>query len=158
MKKRTFNTYGINIKYEFKTYKKIGKDYNKENSHVREKAQQKYKICNTYTEWEKHVKETINNEMINKKDFLHWLYYYRNEAEQWLELVKVAQIPLYIMFLSLIGYFGIESKLNFICLVILIVIISLGSTWRLYSAFDNLNFYKDFIKIVKKEIDGNNMD
>ena len=38
-------------------------------------------ICNTYSEWENHVKEIVNTNIFNRKDFLHWLYDKRNFEE-----------------------------------------------------------------------------
>lgn len=40
-----------------------------------------YMICNTYSEWENHVKEIVNTNIFNRKDFLHWLYDKRNFEE-----------------------------------------------------------------------------
>lgn len=167
MKKHYFEPYGIKIGYEFKTYKYVGRDLGDSKTAYlgpisnmrrfyrkrRNRNQKIYAICNTYTEWENHVKKTLDNHFFGV-DLIHWLYYKRNSEQQSLEAVKIILIPVYITLITLSNYFinstYEENKLK--TLFVLIVIVILYATNFLCDGMDKVSFYNDFIKIAESEL------
>lgn len=81
LKKVKYREYNFNQKYEKQTYVNIGLDYCptgifKIASWVRimkNKGEKQYKICNTYSQWEKYVQSKLPTEILNYEDFVHWL-------------------------------------------------------------------------------------
>lgn len=170
MKKRYFEPYGIKTDYEYKTYKYVGRDYgNSKNAYLnwglnlarflrkkRNKKQKRYAFCNTYTEWESHVKELVRKDIANGNDLLHWLYAKRNTEEQVLEAVKTILIPVYLVLLSALNLFGEISKGNVVWVFTTsAVIIILVASLYLYDAINRVNFYNDFIKIIEMVLETN---
>ena len=171
MKKKCFKPYEIDIEYEQRTYKYVGRDYgNLKCANLgllynvmrffRKKSNQKkekYAFCNTYTEWESHVKDVIKKDIINSKDLLHWLYGKRNVEKQILEAVKTIFIPLYLALFTTpyfyntkpesYGTFNVVGGIVIVLLLIILICFKL-----LYDAYAKVNFYNDFIKIVEVEL------
>lgn len=171
MEKKSLGLYGMDMEFEYRTYKYVGKDYGDYTSvnlglirniirFVRKKRnqkQKKYIFCNTYTEWENHVKQVVKKDIINSIDLLHWLYRKKNASIQLLEATKAVLIPIYIAMLSItnvvIGKFENYSYI-FITLLygMLAMIIAYFSAVYLRKAYEEVNFYNDFIKIAEKEL------
>ncbi len=165
MKLSEDTVYNFDVKYEYRTHKYAGRDY--ENiemvkkktykSFIRSKRrnwnknQEKYLVCNTYAEWQSHVKSIIRKDMINYEDFLHWLYYMKRDSEKDLQMVKVIQIPIYIGIISLsvpifnLEYFTFENA------IIILLIITGISAIHLINAYNRVYFYSDVIEIAKAE-------
>lgn len=167
MKKRYFEPYGIKINYELKTYKFVGRDLGDSKTvnlglisnlkrfcrKRKNREHETYAICNSYTEWESHIKKIIDNHFWGV-DLIHWLYYKRNSEQQILEAVKIVLIPVYIMLISLSELF-IDSIYKEYCLSALgalIILIIICSACILYDEMDKVNFYNDFIKIAESEL------
>ena len=171
MRKERFKPYGIDIEYEQRTYKYVGRDYgNSKNLYLgflkrvmrfsremRNKRQHKYAICNTYTEWESHVRNVIKKDILNSNDLIHWLYHKRNMEKQILEAVKTIVIPIYLTILTTSHFFNIESKSYGISgsvggfIIVIIMVFSVCFSF-LYNAYGRVNFYNDFIKIAEAEL------
>ena len=171
MRKKHFKPYGIDIEYEQRTYKYVGRDYgNSKNLYLgflkrvmrfsremRNKRQQKYAICNTYTEWESHVRNVIKKDILNSNDLIHWLYHKRNMEKQILEAVKTIVIPIYLTILTTSHFYNLESKSygisssvgGFIIVSIMVFFVCFDF---LYNAYGRVNFYNDFIRIAEAEL------
>ena len=115
MKKQKYKPYFFDYKYELKTYKHIGLDYGDSVSankgwiqnarrwfrkHIYNRADSKYKTCDTYEDWEIHVKSKLPMRT-DYKNYMHWLIMQRQFAERELEIVKAILIPIYIALLSM---------------------------------------------------------
>lgn len=170
MRKRNFKPYGIDTEYEYKTYKYVGRNYEDSKDASagcrlrlkkylrkrRRKKQKRYAFCNTYTEWESHVKALVRTDIANSNDLLHWLYAKRNTEEQVLEAVKTILIPVYLVLLSALNLFGEISKGNVVWVFTTsAVIIILVASLYLYDAINRVNFYNDFIKIIEMVLETN---
>lgn len=167
MKKQNFVPYGINIRYEIKTYKMIGTDYGDAKTanrgvwlnflrfwrRVLNKKQKKYKICHTYSDWEQHVESVLNKNMLNYTDFLHWLYGKKTNAEEMLALIKVVLIPMYIAVFSISDKLwakqlkDIPIEIGMTMVAIILVILSVN---YFIDANEKVNFYKDIINVAEK--------
>lgn len=172
MKKKYFKPYEIDIEYEQKTYKYVGRDYGDIKSanlgsffnlirffrKRRNQKKEKYEFCNTYTEWESHVKKVVKKDIVNSNDLIHWLYSKRNIEKQILEAVKTIFIPLYLAVFTTPYFYGIKPESYGTSIIvggIIIVssLIILVCFKLLYDAYERVNFYNDFIRIAEELID-----
>lgn len=171
MKRKRFKPYDIDLEYEQRTYKYVGKDYGNSRSvrlgfienvmrfsrKMRNRKQEKYAICHNYTEWENHVKTVVKKDIINDKDLIHWLYGKRNVEKQILEAVKTIVIPLYLAMLTTSHFYNVESIPydlsgsvgGFIIVSIMVFFVCFEF---LYNAYGRVNFYNDFIRIAEAEL------
>ena len=162
MKKQKYKPYFFDYKYELKTYKYIGIDYGNSviankgwirnftrwfRKQIYNKADSKYKICNTYEDWEIYVKSKLPIKT-DYKNFLHWLIMQKRLAESDLETVKAILIPIYIALLSMKEVFLKEKTLDLVTVLILIIVIAIISVCILYKEKENLDFWNDWIEIV----------
>lgn len=158
MKKKYHEPYGINIKYEFKTYQNIESNYwNRRKKH----NQKRYKICNTYCDWEQHIKELIrkNGLEMQGQDFIHWLYQQRRNANGIVESTKAILIPIYIALPSLLntipdGIYNLVElfALQFFGSAFLFLIIMWVSIKFLRYEMKKTDFCDDVIAIMQKEL------
>lgn len=165
MKNNYFKPYGMNIEYELKTYKYVGRDYGELKTANRgwfsnftrflrkkvNKKQNRYCACNTYSEWKLHVKGILKKEILNYNDFLHWLYQQKRNAEIFLDSVKTILIPLYVAMISVSNLFP-EGEAGETSILIAIFIVALFSAIYLSKAEEKVQFYNDFIEIAEEEI------
>jgi len=165
MKKKYFNEYGLDMEYEFETHRHVGKEYGNKKSadkgwifnsirfwrrKISNKKQNKYAFCNTYTEWEEHVRAIIPDNICNSIDMLHWLEGGRRSVGAFLEAIKVIMFPVYIAYLQFIdNYYGKENG-KFVFFVIVMLIMVMMSLSILKRATEKLEFYEDFISVVKE--------
>lgn len=172
MRKAKFKWYGIDIDYEYKTYKNIGKDYGNAKTvnngwilnlkryfrRWRNKNQVKYRFLNTYCEWKKYVTEKIlENELVKNptyfENMLHWLYEKQRDAKLMLDAIKAILIPIYIALVAIIpeSYKATEKavllKWDVFVWCIIITIISVKVLCN-YS--QRLDFINDLIEITKE--------
>lgn len=171
MKKKRFNPYEIDIEYEQKTYKHVGRDYGDFKSanlgslfnlirffrKRRNQKKEKYEFCNTYTEWESHVKMVVKKDIINSNDLIHWLYSKRNIEKQMLESVKTIFIPAYLAIFTTPFFYNTKSESydasNMVGgIIIVLSLIILVCFKLLYDAYERVNFYNDFIRIAEEEL------
>ena len=163
MMKNRFMEYGLDLQYEFKTYKHVGKDYGNRKiankgwiknfrrfwrKSIVNKKEQKYKFCNTYSEWRDHVKGLIPKKSEYYDNFLHFLILEKKDAETFLETIKVILIPIYIAMCGMTSVFPLNDTFSVIAIMLIIVGFSTGF---IYYAKKNVEFYEDFIEIVKEE-------
>lgn len=168
MKKKYFTPYGIDETYEVETYRHVGRDYgNRENANMgwilnfkryrrkkKNRNQDQYAVCHTYTQWENHVKTVINHNIINTNDLIHWLYQKRDWAMRSLEVEKLILVPVYVALLSLI--IRDPEKYSFAAVLMLFVFLAGIIIWVsidcLFKDFVEVSFYNDFISVVEKEL------
>jgi len=157
-----YRPYNIDIEYEYRTYKNIGKDYgNAKNADKglafnfirfirkwRNREQTEYRTCNTYSDWEKHIYNIASLHRGNYVDMLHWFISQHAHAKIYAECVKVILIPIYIALFTIYDRF-LGETLNFWSLMILILILTVFSTCILHDALQKENFYKDLIQIME---------
>lgn len=168
MKRQTYMPYGLDMKYEYNTYKNIGMDYGDSKTasrgwiadvirfwrKKRNKDEKKYKFCDTYSVWEKYVTGMLKKNALNYKDFLHWLYGKRYNAQEDLEIIKLILIPLYIALFSIIDiFFTAEMTENAKTISIISIMCVVGIISMCYFGSRNRKvvFYEDYIKIVENE-------
>lgn len=165
MKKQHFRAYGVDLDYEYKTYKNVGKDYG--NSKTADKGcianftrfyrkkfnknQKNYATCNTYTEWKKHVKCVTTEGIANYEDFLHWLNYKKSCSEERVETAKVILIPVYIVLISLSMQIYYSDSITIWHAMISIAIIVVMAAIILLNALEKVRFYEDIIQICEAE-------
>lgn len=151
MRKDKYSLYGVDN--EKKVYRKIGKDYSEalSKNQSRKLKRRKYTICNTYSEWEKHIKRNLPIEIINYDDFLHWTERNLRRSENYVEAVKCILIPIYITLASLAEIFlqSIDSSIRLYFIVIFLAIIAGSSGYGLNRKIEEINFWKDYIKIAQ---------
>lgn len=161
MKNKFFRPYDIDIEYELRTYKNVGKDYgNREVANLGwilnikrflrkkgNKQQTKYKFCNTYSEWAEHVKCIFVKKIINNDDLLCWLHEQHNYAKDHLEAIKTILIPIYVTFISIFDIFS-EDKAKVPGLLIVVILIVWVSTKELLKASLKIHFFEDVILLL----------
>ena len=167
MKKSVSYEYGINLEYEIRTYKNIGRDYgnrktlnrgliNNIRRYIRKKClnptEKRYKFCNTYSDWVEHVKGIIPMEICNADDFLRYLIFKKRNEEFSLETVKIILIPIYLVMIQLKDVFNIE---NAWMALIVMVIIAIVSCCVMLTSTQKLEFYQDLIEVVEAELNIN---
>ena len=180
MKNKLFQPYGLDMQYEFQTYKSVGQDYGNWKTanlglwfnlkrlvrkYITNKKEKHYKRCDTYTEWKAHITEILPKGLNSYEDMLHWLYRERRREERFLEAVKAILIPVYIALLGImdfivpvssgIGEMGsLETELsnsgNIWCFIIFIITIVIASTKVLAESKKKVDFYADFISIAEE--------
>lgn len=106
-----------------------------------------YKICDTYEDWEIHVKSKLPMGT-DYKNYLHWLIMQRQFAERELEIVKAILIPIYIALLSVNEIFSPKKTSGLSTVLILSVVIVIISAYILWIEKKNLNFWNNWIEIV----------
>lgn len=161
-KKKLYTPYNFDIKYEICTFKHVGLDYgnyviaNKGwirnfrrwfRKHIYNRNESKYKICNTYEDWEIYVKSKLPIRT-DYKNYMHWLIEQRRFAESQLETVKAILIPIYIAFLSIKEVFFKEKTVDLGTVLILCVAIAITSAYVLVKEKENLDFWNDWIDII----------
>ena len=151
MKNTILEPYDFDSRYEFETYIHIGGEFNNLN---RKKGRGgKYRLCNTYSEWERYVKRKLPRNIQNYNDFIHWLEEQRRESENFYETIKSFLIPIYIAIFTTIPtfifkYFDYSSGIMF--LIIVLAIITFISAILLKRYFTKTYFWRDYINIAKK--------
>ncbi len=165
--KEQYKPYMIDIKYEIKTHKNVGKDYGDSKTadlklvmnffrfvrKIRNRKQTKYKTCNTYSDWEKHMSNVLDKGIVNYDDMVHWLISERNYAKHYLDAIKTILIPLYISLTGVYTALGEVVDNSAMNLIIIMVIITIASVFALVDASEKVNFYDDVIEIAKKRKD-----
>lgn len=163
MKKQKYIPYFFDYKYEKRTYKYVGRDYGNSaisnkgwignfvrwfRKHIYNRNESKYKICDTYEEWESYVKNNLRKRVDNK-NFMHWLIMQKRLAENELEAVKAILIPIYIALLTIKEILPFEGNFTWDKILILIISIIILSVVILYINKEKVDFWEDWIKIVK---------
>lgn len=164
MKRSVSYEYGINLEYEIRTHKYIGKDYGNSKTinrgvllnikrYLRKKCynhkEKRYKFCNTYSDWVEHVKGIVPKESCNTNDFLRYLILKRRDAELYLEVVKIILIPIYIAMMGLKDVFNIKDIWT---ALIMLIPIAIASCYVIYSSTQKVEFFKDLIEVVEAEL------
>ncbi len=162
MKKQKYKPYFFDYKYELKTYKYIGIDYGDSISankgwiqnarrwfrkHIYNRAESKYKICDTYEDWEIYVKNKLPMRT-DYKNYIHWLIMQKQLAERELEIVKAILIPIYIALLSMKEIFFLNKTPDLGTTLTFIIIILFVSCYILWIENENLDFWNDWIEIA----------
>lgn len=167
--KKNNDLYGIDLKYQYKTYKNVGKTYQIElkakNNYFYKilgnmrkflnKNEKRYKNFDTYSQWKDSIYIEINEiGFINKIDFLHYLLYYSRSKDATCEALGTIVTPIYTIILTM----GItlflttdiqESLIKGFMFMAPVVILVLAYLLCKYT--DNRKefyFYKDLIEIL----------
>lgn len=164
MKTKDYNPYKIDIKYEYRTYRYIGRDYGDRKSAnigvidnlIRclrkevNKNENYYATCNTYTEWYMHMKTIIPSGKNNSKNMLYWLRKNQKAAKHYLEAIKVVLVPIYIALISIFDIFSDEKrKLEGLIIILIMVVLS---TFILMKASIKKEFFDDITDIIQEII------
>lgn len=114
--KPKYKPYGFNEKYEYRTYKNIGRDYGnrkyanmgpiynaerfmRRKMNAKEKS---YAICDTYLCWKEYIEKNIEKNLLGNENYKHWLVKQQRYYKERLEAIKVILIPLYIFILTVL--------------------------------------------------------
>lgn len=154
----------MDLEYEFRTYMYIGKDYDnwKEldkrfifnmmrcfRKCISNRKQQRYKYCDTYSEWKEHVKEILPTEINNDNDLLHWLIAKKRGEEIYFEAVKSISIPISVAIVAMPTFFGIDKVIGIAILIIVAIIL----LWHeMYKVAQKIYFYNEIIEILKNKM------
>ena len=162
MGKIKYQPYDIDIQFELKTYKNVGKDYRCLPGVKRRfgigrffrmlinRKEKYYCYCNTYTEWKVHVQNVLNKHICNYDDLFHWLILGRNQEKHNLEAVKIVAIPIYVALATAYDIFSMASIYKLFLFGVIIIIVVIISAIILYNAMEKLEFYEDFIEIAEE--------
>lgn len=173
MNNKVFQPYGLDMQYEFETYKNVGRDYGNwktanlglwfnlkrfARKYITNKKEKHYKKCDTYTEWKAHITEILPKGLNNYEDMLHWLYREKRREESILEAVKAILIPVYIAFLGIMDFIApvdsagakLSNGGNIWHFIIIILMIVTASAIVLGNAKKKVDFYADFISIAEE--------
>lgn len=164
MKNKFFKPYDIDIEYELRTYKNVGKDYgNRKVANLGcilnikrflrkkgNKQQTKYKFCNTHSEWEEHVQSIFVKDIINYSDLLYWLHGECNNAKNYLEAFKTILIPIYVTIISISDIFWGDVG-GWLSVLLSMIVIVYKSTKELIKASTKVHFYEDLILLLEEE-------
>lgn len=159
MKRTTNDPYGFNIKYEFKTYKYVGEDYDLNQwSRIRRyirsiwnRNESKYKKCDRYSDWDNYVRSNLPMELLNYQDFMHWACMKQRNSQKLLEGAKCVIIPIYIAIISIFqSFIPSDSPIPLVIFSLSIACVSIGI---LVAARNRVNFWTDYIEIIKAKYD-----
>lgn len=161
-KKKYYRPYDLNIKYEKKTYKYIGKDYgDSETAHLglisnllrcfrkwRNKEQKKYAFCDTYSVWEEHIKKKIPDDKLRHKNMYHWLLRIERIAKSNLKVLEIVLVPAYMVLIG--GFFSdVTDNMSNEVKGIIMIFIVLFSVCITYKMRHEVEFYSDIRKIAQ---------
>ena len=158
LKKLEYKPYDFDIDYEKRTYDYIGRDYAGKNVGIlcglrkwQNKNEKKYKVCDTYTDWEEHVKDNICIEILNYKDFMHWLRLQLRQAENKGEGIKNILIPIYIAIAPILELFypEVNERIELYVLFLIYIIITCFSAYMLKKMSNEIAFWKDYIELAE---------
>ncbi len=179
MKKTNYMPYNINLKYEWETYKHIGKDYGNSRianigmranflryvRRITNRDEKNYKFCNKYSEWEEHVRYILNRKINNYNDMIHWIVKKQRISQYILTILKAIVIPIYIAIFSLsdtlganeiyeefLIYYGMQAAhmARTMTYLLIVVLISIIAITLLDNELLKVDFYKDLIDIANK--------
>lgn len=141
--KKTKNCYGVDLGFEFRTYKNVGRDYGKAVSVER------YTVCDNYDEWKKHVKKLSGKmDQKNLENFSHYLKAKKRDAEKTCQSFELLLIPVSLSFLSLLEVpVKAGSGENFARFVLLIGFSVLYAMLTINQKNEK-EFFEDFIEVV----------
>lgn len=162
--KNKYKPYMIDIKYEFKTYQHVGKEYGNSKSadlgcvsnfrrfirRIWNRKQNKYKFCNTFSDWKEHITSVLNKNILNYDDMVHWLIDERNFAKQYLESIKAILIPIYIALIGVYSLFLNEGDNPLCALILIMLLIVAVSVYFLHDATEKVAFFEDCIQIANE--------
>lgn len=171
-KNKDTGMYHICISYELKTYKEIGKEYcfenritNKKQKRLRRffrallkrnKNERKFKVFNTYSEWEKHIQNDVLVDCTNENDRLHWLNMHFRSSKNIVELVIALLIPLQITAVTIFSQ--LPDNISYFDAILSFLIIELGISLLYCNYKKEMEFYEDVIKIAEKKIGHGHID
>ena len=148
--------FGIDLNYEFNTYKYIGRDYKEKNMLLgavkffrkkRNKNSARYYTCETFSEWKKHVRKLIPKQSEKYDDMLGFVQRKKNEASDFLKAVKVILIPIYLGLFACADKMGANTLVDYL---VFVLIVTVASTLVLNNSMDKVNFYEDFLQVLKE--------
>lgn len=165
MRKNTYMPYGLNMKYELKTYLLIGKDYGDRKTanlgwggnlirFLRKKynkGEKKYATCDTRSDWETHVLTVLPAKNHGANDLLYWLNSLKRKVDIYLELTQIAVIPLYLSVL-VIFFSEFTDPIPVLLRIFIMIVLVICPLWLFYRYKMLSFFYDDFIAITNKKV------
>lgn len=171
MKRAEYRPYNLDMNYLFDTYRNIGKVYGNRKyanrgvvfniirwyKRLKNRSERKYKNCDTYSAWEKYVKNIFQQiPAQHYSDMIHFLIGENNYFQGLLDVVKCILIPLYIAILGMAGilfdlecFDGIAQYVFGIGLALIVMCVSLSI---LVVTQMKVEFYQDLIRIAKNDM------
>ena len=164
---KKYMPYEIDLKFQYRTYKNIGKTYKihfeskkswwyKVRKVVRNtinKRQKRYKTFDTFSQWENYIHEEFNVKKFNNKtDYIHYLEFCRRNKEISYEMVGAVATPMYVFMLT-VGMTLLMSEDEFFGYIVISVILFMVLPFLMNIFITNkrkYNFYNDLIMVLKK--------
>lgn len=164
---KKYMPYEIDLKFQYRTYKNIGKTYKidfeskkswwyKVRKVVRNainKSQKRYKTFDTFSQWENYIHEEFNVKKFNNKtDYIHYLEFCRRNKEISYEMVGAVATPMYVFMLT-VGMTLLMSEDEFFGYIVISVILFMVLPFLMNIFITNkrkYNFYNDLIMVLKK--------
>lgn len=136
--------YGVNLRYEFRTHKNVGRDYGKVVS-----SGERYETCSTYIEWREHIYRQISHlGDSDRVNFLRFLKRIKLEKERERRLYEILLLPVSLAVVSILGDHGGmdvgETCGGFLILIFLCVLYAL----LMSNCEDKIDWLDDFIEVV----------
>lgn len=159
--KPKYKPYGFNERYEYRTYKNIGRDYgNRKYANMgliynaerflRRKINTKeksYAMCDTYLQWKKYVEKNLEKNLTDNENYMHWLIKQQRHYKERLEAIKVILIPLYIFILTILLEGAQYNGTQILVVTIFAEIIMCVSVMKDTS---KCSFYGDYIEVIEE--------
>lgn len=170
MKKIQYKPYNFEFKFEYRTYKNIGTNYEVETMSkcniaykirkftrkIWNMKEKRYRNFDTYSEWEKYISEKVPERCSNYKNFYHYLEQRRKVYDFSVEYGKTVALPIYVAIFSatMTLYALIEAPVVALIfsMLPLVVFILILMTIILKRQTDRRNFYRDYMSILEKYI------
>lgn len=168
MKKAEYIPYNFDIKYEYETYKNVGKDCEVQFRAVRSrfykiykkirdwknKGEKKYKRIDRYSQWEVYIKEKIRDYFYDPTDFKHYLLKRERVCRLSATFWQASIIPILVGMISIISSIYMSISLPyflgaFACSLMLIY--TFVKTMKTQFYYEGKSFFfKDVIEILEK--------
>lgn len=116
---------------------------------MKNKGEKQYKICNTYSQWEKYAQSKLPTEILNYEDFVHWLINQRRMQEKGLETIKLILLPIYFLMISLL-YQMFPGSSSLILSLIIMPIVIFAASMILWKEKISIEFWNDWIQLANK--------
>ena len=165
---RHYLPYGLDLKFEYRTYKNIGETYRidlkaevnflykipKIIRSISNKKERKYRNFDTFSQWEHYIHEKFNFEkFINQEDCVRYLEKSKRCKENVYNMIGAIVTPIYVVMLTM--GITILTALNlfygFIYMSVILVIVLFVLMVMFSRIKRKIYFLKDFIWVLQNE-------
>lgn len=172
--------YSVDLKYQYRTYKHIGKLYQiefmaeknciykllRKSESFFNKKEKKYKNFATFSQWESYIRNEFDKiRFVNKWDYIHYLERNKRICEMLYNMIGAIVTPIYVVMLT----FGITFMSNtsgmdnfdeitvyllkvFVFMTIILLFMTIYLVQRFCKLRKKQSFYEDLIVIIKNNI------